>query len=288
VRSRLLAARAKRVPPGRDDKVVAAWTGLAIAALAETGALLDRPDLIAAATRAAELLVGLHLVDGRLRRASLAGVVGAPVGVLEDYGDVAEGLLALYSATGEARWLHVAGELLDVVLDHFADGSGGFYDTADDAERLVRRPQDPTDGATPAGSSAAAGALLAYAALTGSDRHRSAAEGALAAVSAIIADHARFAGWAAAVGEALVAGPVELAVVGDPDAAAPLLRAARQSTSPGLVLAPGRPGRADGVPLLEGRPLVGGLAAAYACRHFVCAAPVTDPADLTALLDGGG
>ncbi|MEO7631706.1 MAG: thioredoxin domain-containing protein, partial [Mycobacteriales bacterium] len=112
VRARLLAARAKRVPPGRDDKVVAAWNGLAIAALADTGALLDRPDFIHAATSAAVLLVELHVVEGRLRRVSLDGAVGEPLGVLEDYGDVAEGLLTLYSAGGDSRWLHAAGELL--------------------------------------------------------------------------------------------------------------------------------------------------------------------------------
>ena len=287
VRAALLAARAERIAPGRDDKVVAAWNGLAIAALAETGVLLDRPDLLAAAVRVGELLERLHLVDGRLRRVSLAGVVGAPVGVLEDYGDVAEGFIALYSATGDARWLGSAGTLLDVVLAHFGDGAGSFFDTADDAEALVRRPQDATDNATPAGASAAAGALLSYAALTGSMPHREAAESALAAVAPIVTGHARFAGWAAAVGEALVAGPAEVAVVGSGEVAARLLLAARMSTSPGLVLAPGLPD-AGGVPLLAGRPLIDGGPAAYVCRHFACAAPVTDPAALTAALTPGG
>ena len=297
VRALLLAARAERVPPGRDDKVVAAWNGLAIAALAETGALLDRCDFVEAAERAAELLVGRQRVDGRLRRVSLAGEIGAPAGVLEDYGDVAEGLLALYSATGNARWLQVAGELVDVVLEHFADGAGGFYDTADDAEVLVRRPQDLTDNAAPAGASAAAGALLSYAALTGSQRHRDGAAGALAAVAPIVSGHARFAGWAAAVGEAMLAGPAEVAVVGQPEDVGPLAFVARSSTSPGLVLAVGRPtgddaargeagGLSDaaGVPLLADRPLIDGRATAYVCRRFVCAAPVTDPQALAALL----
>ena len=167
VRARLWAARDRRPQPGRDDKVVAAWNGLAIAALAETGALLERPDLVDAAVRAAEVLVSLHLVDGRLRRVSRDGAVGAPAGVLEDYADVAEGLLSLYSVTGGQQWVRVARQLLDVVLDQFGDDAGGFFDTPADATDAVlasmARPQDPTDNATPSGWSAAAGALLTYA-----------------------------------------------------------------------------------------------------------------------------
>ena len=119
---------------------------------------------------ARELLLALHRKNGRLLRVSRKTVAGRHAGVLEDYGDLAEGLLALYAVTGESRWITAAGELLDVVLAHFADGAGGFYDTADDAEALLRRPQDPTDNATPSGQAAAAGALLTYSALTGSLR----------------------------------------------------------------------------------------------------------------------
>lgn len=104
---------------------------------------------------------------------------GANAGVLEDYADVAEGLLALHAVTGDPRHVRLAGALLDTVLERFGDGEGGFYDTADDAERLFRRPQDPTDNATPSGQFAAAGALLSFSALTGSDRHREAARAAL-------------------------------------------------------------------------------------------------------------
>ena len=137
--------------------------------------------------------------------------------MLEDYGDVAEGYLALLTATGDPAWLGRAGALLDAVLDRFGDGEGGFFDTADDAERLVRRPRDPMDGATPSGRSAAAGALLTYAAVTGSSRHREAAARALG-VAGRLADRApRAAGWGLAVAEALVAGPVEVALVGSPD-----------------------------------------------------------------------
>ncbi|NUP67191.1 MAG: thioredoxin domain-containing protein, partial [Nonomuraea sp.] len=199
VRGRLLAARELRVRPGRDDKVVASWNGLVIAALAETGVVFRRPDLVEAATDAAELLARVHVVGGRLLRTSRDGRAGANAGVLEDYANLAEGLVSLYGVTGEARWLRLAGTLLDAVLDRFSDGAGGFYDTADDAERLFQRPQDPTDNATPSGQYAAAGALLSYGALTGSARHREAASAALGTVSVLADGHARFAGWGLAV-----------------------------------------------------------------------------------------
>ncbi|MBD0689409.1 thioredoxin domain-containing protein, partial [Streptomyces sp. CBMA123] len=211
IRRRMFEARAARPAPARDDKVVAAWNGLAIAALAETGALLERPDLIEAAERAADLLLAVHLTpDGRLLRTSRDGRPGTNAGVLEDYADTAEGFLALYAVTGAAEWLQLAGGLLDTVLKHFTDEtSGALYDTADDAEELIRRPQDPTDNATPSGWTAAAGALLGYAAYTGSDRHRTAAERALGIVGALAGRAPRFIGWGLAVAEALLDGPRE-------------------------------------------------------------------------------
>ncbi|HVE62435.1 MAG TPA: thioredoxin domain-containing protein [Mycobacteriales bacterium] len=289
VRARLWAAREQRVHPALDDKVVAAWNGLAIAALAETGFLLDRPDLVAAAETAADLLRDLHW-DGatsRLLRTSRQGRPSGHVGVLEDYGDVAEGLLALYAVTGDPRRVDGAAALLDVVLERFSDGAGGFFDTADDAETLVRRPQDPTDNATPSGSSAAAAALLSYAALSGSTRHRAAAEGALAGSASLLSHHARFVGWAAAAGEALLAGPAEVAIVGPATPARDALqRAALASMSPGVVVAVETPAVAGHPPvaLLADRPMVDGRPTAYVCRHFTCAAPVTDPAELAAQL----
>ncbi len=208
VRERLLAARRERPAPGRDDKVVAAWNGLAIAALAETGAYFDRPDLVEAAVAAADLLVRLHLDDqGRLTRTSKDGRAGTNAGVLEDYADVAEGFLALASVTGEGVWLDFAGLLLDHVLTRFSDAKGSLYDTAADAERLIRRPQDPTDNATPSGWTAAANALLSYAAHTGSEPHRTAAEHALGVVKALGPRVPRFIGWGLAAAEALLDGP---------------------------------------------------------------------------------
>lgn len=287
IRTTLLAARAHRIPPARDDKVVAAWNGLAIAALAECGALFDRPDLVRAAEEVARLLMDVHERDGRLTRTSKDGVAGANSGVLEDYADVAEGLIALHGVTGDPHHVRMAGELLNTVLERFADGSGGFYDTADDAERLFRRPQDPTDNATPSGQFAAAGALLSFAALTGSDWHRQAAEAALAPATTLAAEHARFAGWGLAVAEARATGPVEIAVIGDPadERTRELHRTALMAVAPGAVVSVGPPD-AEGVPLLEGRGMVDGVPSAYVCRGFVCRLPVTTRADLTRELRG--
>jgi uncharacterized protein YyaL (SSP411 family) len=211
VQDALLAARERRVRPGRDDKVVAAWNGLAIAALAECGLLLAEPGFTAAAAGAAGLLTRLHLRDGRLARTSRAGVAGPSAGVLEDYACVTDGLLALSGVTGQAGWVRTAGQLLDTALARFSDGSGEFYDTADDGERLIYRPGDPADGPTPSGTFATAGALLGYGALTGSARYREAALGALGALAPIATRYPRAAGAGLAVAEAGVAGPTEIA-----------------------------------------------------------------------------
>src|SRR5262249_9736637 len=205
VRSRLLAARADRAQPARDDKVVASWNGLVVTALAEYLSIAGERETNARAIetamyQAGQVLAG-HIVDGRLRRVSRDGVVGEPAGVLEDHGAVAEAFCALHQYTGDGSWLTLAGQLLDTALERFADGQGGFYDTADDAERLVTRPADPTDNATPSGLSAMAAALTAYSALTGDKRYREAAETALRRVAAVAAQHARFTGYTCATGE---------------------------------------------------------------------------------------
>ncbi|MEU5717926.1 thioredoxin domain-containing protein [Streptomyces sp. NPDC020403] len=286
VRARLFAARETRVRPERDDKIVAAWNGLAVAALAETGAYFGRPDLVERATEAADLLVRVHMGDAaRLCRTSRDGRAGDNSGVLEDYGDVAEGFLALASVTGEGVWLEFAGFLLDIVLERFTGENGQLYDTADDAEQLIRRPQDPADSATPAGWTAAAGALLSYAAHTGSEAHRTAAEGALGIVGALGPKAPRFTGWGLAVAEALLDGPREVAVAGP--VAGELHRTALLGRAPGAVVAAGEgPDAGTEFPLLADRPPVGGAPTAYVCRHFVCDAPTTDAADLAAKLGG--
>ena len=287
VRQALLVAREKRPRPARDDKVVAAWNGLAVAALAEAGALLDRPDLVARAQDAARLLHDVHLVDGRLRRVSLGGSVGAPAGVLEDYGDVAEGWLTLFSVTGDPTWLDAATALLDTVLAVFADGEGGFYDTADDAETLVRRPRDATDNATPSGHAAVTSALITAGAYTGELRYRAAAERALARVARLVVAGPRFAGTSLAAAEARLAGPLEVAVVGP---AGPqrdhLHRLALLGRSPGSAVAVGDAGSV--VPLLTGRTGPAGAGSdgawVHVCRQFACDLPRADPQQVAEVL----
>jgi uncharacterized protein YyaL (SSP411 family) len=175
------------------------------------------------------------------------------------------------------------------VRTRFADPeSGALHDTAVDAEQLIRRPQDPTDNATPSGWTAAAGALLGYAAHTGSQAHRTAAEKALGVVRALGPRAPRFIGWGLAVAEALLDGPREIAVVGSAqheEAARALHRTALLGAAPGAVVAYGTVG-SDEFPLLAGRPLAGGAPAAYVCRNFTCDAPTTDPERLRAALSG--
>jgi len=281
-RTRLLETRNLRPQPGRDDKVVTAWNGLVIAALAEAGALFDEPSYVDVAQECAELMLCTHIRDGRLRRTSRDGRAGTAAGVAEDYGDLAEGLLALHQATADPRWLDTAGQLLDTALARFADGSGGFFDTADDAERLVRRPKDPTDNAAPSGQSAVANALVTYSALTGSLEHRRAAEHALRPASSLGVQQPRFLGWALAAGEALVSGPLQVAIVGE-SGRGPLTSTAWMRRPPGAVVLSGSPD-APGMPLLAARPLVRDAAAAYVCRGMVCDAPVTDVAALEAAI----
>ncbi len=278
-RARLLASRESREQPARDDKVVAAWNGLAIAALAEAGALLDEPEWIEAAEACARLLGDRHWDAERCRlaRISLGPTVSADAaGVLEDYGDLAEGLLTLYQVTGDEQWLHRAVALLDVARAQFADGSGGFFDTAADAPALVRRPRDPSDGVTPSGVSATAQALVTLAALTGDIEHRVAADAALVRLTPLARSAPRFAGWTWAALVARLAGPVQVAVAlpAGYEGPAELHRVALAATSPGLVVAVGDPAVSE-VPLLVGRSSLAGQPTAYPCRDFVCDLPVT-------------
>ncbi|MDA3627322.1 thioredoxin domain-containing protein [Saccharopolyspora sp. WRP15-2] len=286
VRDSLREARDRRPQPGKDDKVVTAWNGMTISALVEAAATLDEPAWLDAAAAAADLLLSLHLVDGRLRRTSRNGEVGTAAGVLEDYGCFAEGLLSLHQATADPRWLDAACELLDTALDQFADTEhpGTFHDTAADAEALVRRPSDPTDNASPSGAAALTSALLTAAALAGPERtarYRSAAEQALSRAGLLAQRAPRFAGHWLSAAEARAHGPLQVAVVGAADNAdrAALLDAARRRAPGGAVVVAGEP-EATGVPLLAGRPLVGGAPAAYVCRGYVCDRPVTEPEDL--------
>lgn len=283
VRTALLAARLTRPQPGRDDKVVTAWNGLAITALAEAGVALNRPEFLDAATQCARSIVDLHIVDGRLRRASLGGRVGDSAAILEDHATLATGLLTLYQLTGDASWLDAATGLLDVALDHFADTDreGRWFDSADDAEQLMVRPADPLDGATPSGASSIAEALQLAAHLAPQpQRYAAAAEATLASASPILARLARSGGHWLAVAEAAVRGPIQIAVACDP-AQSELLSAARELAPGGAVVVGGAVNSSE---LLLDRDRVDGSDAAYVCRGRVCDLPVTTRRDLAAAL----
>jgi uncharacterized protein len=288
VRAALLAARLARPQPARDDKVVTEWNGMAITALVEAGGVLDRPEWVAAAAAAADLMLGTHVVDGRLRRSSRDGVVGGAAGVLADHAWLVEGLLALHQVTGENRWLQSAVPLLEQAQKHFADPEhiGAWFDTTADAPALFRRPANFTDNAIPAGASALAGALVTASALTGSASYRAAAQAAVARAGLVPAKAPQAAGHWLTTAEALAHGPVQIAVIGaagDPARAA-LEATARWAAPGGAVVLAGEPG-ADG-PMLAGRGLVAGVPAAYVCHGFVCDRPVTSPEDLHAQLRG--
>ena len=276
VRSRLLEVRAERTRPARDDKIVAAWNGYAITALAEAGILLERPDLVDAAVEAAGLLWDLHVEPGFVRT-SLGGVRSEHAAVLEDHGAVLEAFVAVLGASGDDRWLGRAQHVADRVMAHFAAPDGGWYDTADDTEALLVRPRDVADNAHPSGASAVAHGLVALAAVTGDHRVREAAVASVESAAAVAAGAPRFAGWTLAAAEALHDGPAEVAVVGE--VGGPMHRAALAMTTPGaVVVAVTEPG--SGVPLLADRTAIDGKPTAYVCRDFVCALPVTDPAAL--------
>jgi uncharacterized protein YyaL (SSP411 family) len=278
VRTALLAAREGRVRPARDDKVVAAWNGLAITGLCDAGLLLNEPRYVEAAVAAGDLLLRLHVDGDRLLRVSRDGVAGRHAGVLEDYGCVTGGFLSLAQATGDVRWLTAATALLDRALADFRAEDGGFYDTAADAESLLTRPRDPGDNASPSGTSAMIHALVTAHAITGEGRYRQAAEEALVTVSQLMSRAPRFAGWSLAAATTMADGPLEIAVVGPAGPERDALAVAARRRPGAVVLVADGP--RDDLPLLAGRTAVDGRPAAYVCRGFVCERPVTDPSAL--------
>jgi uncharacterized protein YyaL (SSP411 family) len=283
-RARLLDARSRRSQPARDDKALAAWNGLAIAAFAEAGRLLGEERYTAAATDAAEAIVGGVLAeDGSLKRSWKDGrAVGA--GVLEDYSHLAEGLLALYETTFDERWFTLARGLADAILSRFADPAGGFFDTAVDHEQLITRPKDPQDNATPSGGAMAATVLLRLTAFTGEGRYRDAAERAIGTVAPLMAQYpTAFAQWL--VASSFAAGDaVEVALIGDPSdgATRELMDPVWSAWRPFQVLAVAPEDAAAGsaIDLLHDRPPIDGRPTAYVCRDFVCLMPVTSPVRL--------
>jgi len=290
IRRTMWNARGLRRQPDRDDIVVLRSNGLVIAALAEAGAVLDRPDWVAAARAAVDHLISVHRVDGRWFRSSRGGVVGPGRAVLADLGDLAGGLLALYQTTGDVALLRTATEVVDIALADYADsdagsaGIAGLFDTAADAGTLILRPRDPTDGAAPSGLSSIAHALITLAALTGSSRYREVADTVVGSVAELARRFPRSAGWHLAAAEALLAGPLQIAVSGPPGPERDELAVvARRRAAGGSVIDVGIPDEPDR-PLLADRPAIGRAPAAYVCRGFVCDRPVTTADDLTALL----
>ena len=251
----LLARRSERAQPARDDKALAAWNGLAIAALADAGRTFREPRYVAAAVRAAETIVGRLLsADGVLGR-SWKDARATGNGVLEDYADLADGLLALYEATFNERWFSTAVGLMERVLARFTDPAGGFFDTADDHERLVTRPKDVQDNAVPSGNAVATSVLLRLSALTGEGRYRDAAERAMRTVVPFVARYpSGFAQWLSAMDFAL-APVVEIACVGAPngEGTQALLAVATDGFRPNQVLAVSADPGASAVPLLADR-----------------------------------
>jgi uncharacterized protein YyaL (SSP411 family) len=288
-RERLFARRRERPQPARDDKALAAWNGLAIAALADAAVALEGAEkaadpgtgrstsYCAAAVRAAEtILSGLLGADGSLGRSWKDGRASG-AGVLEDYTHLADGLLALYEATFDERWFTTARALMDYVLERFADPAGGFFDTSDRHERLVTRPKDVQDNAVPSGNAMAALVLLRLHAWTGDARYRTAAEQAMRTVVPFVGRYPTgFAQWLVAMDLAL--GPsVEIAIAGSPGApeTSALVAETRRGYRPSQVLAVAADPAASAIPLLDDRIVIDGHATAYVCRGFVCRLPVT-------------
>ncbi len=277
IRDRLRQARNQRERPAQDDKIIAGWNGLVIAALAQAGAIFDRPDWLQAASEAGELVWRLHWTNGRLRRTSRARVAGRGDGVAEDYADLGLGYAWLAETTAEPVWAQRARTLLDVLTVRFAAPGGGFYDTADDAEELINRPSDPTDNAVPSGLSAAIMACGRLARYTGDGELARASQRAAESTGRLQVTAPRFAGWQLADTVTRLAGSaVEVAIVGkrDDGTAAELALLARRQAPAGSVVVNG-PADAGGVPLLAGRTMIDAVPTGYVCRHFVCDLPVT-------------
>jgi uncharacterized protein YyaL (SSP411 family) len=278
---RLYAAREKRVRPGRDEKILADWNGLALRAFAEAAASLGREDYRKIAEENAAFVFD-KLWDGRRLVHSFKDGRARFNAYLDDYANVADGLLALYQLTFEEQWLRRSQLLAEIIVDRFADKEqGGFHFTARDHEELIARTKDLFDNATPSGNSVAADVLLRLAALLGRDDFRDVAERTLAAVENHLGPYASgFGRMLAALDFAI--GPVaEIALVGD---AGDLLNAYRKLYLPRAVIASGR---AD-IALLRGRQAVNGKPTAYICENLACRQPVTDVGEFEKQLKGQG
>jgi uncharacterized protein YyaL (SSP411 family) len=285
-RSKLYALRAQRTWPGLDEKVLTAWNGIMLKSFAEAGRDLNRPDYLeVAATNATFLYKQMRRDNGRLYRSWKEGHGANLNAYLEDYAYLAEGLLALYQSTYDARWYLWLKELADLIMAHFRDEEdGGFFDTSDDHESLILRPKDVQDNAIPSGGAAAANALLMLSLLSGDRDYWDTALASVSALGELPAKYPTgFAHWLCA-SDIMLGDPLEVAIIGQPGAAdtRQLLDVIYQRYRPNLVVAMGLEERQ--VPLLQDRPLNDGQATAYVCRQFVCQSPVNDPSALERLL----
>ncbi|HEU0165548.1 MAG TPA: thioredoxin domain-containing protein [Thermomicrobiales bacterium] len=286
-RNALLTSREERVAPGKDQKVVTAWNGLTLKALAAAGSVFQDAELLAVAGRCAgDILNHLRTDDRRLARSWRDGTLRGQ-GTLEDYAFLAEGLLELYAASGSVQWLDAAGELVDRIVASFVHPTGaGFYDTADDHEDLITRPRTLQDGATPSGNAVACELLLTFGMLRNDDRLLDLAERTLASLARPMREQPVFMGRHLAVLERWLSPRRDLVLAGEPTSAEFIaLRAEfRQRYEPHVVLGYGNPEAEQRYPLLADRPAKGN-AAAYLCEHFTCLPPVTSPEALRDLLD---
>ena len=282
IRCKLFGARAERVRPGLDDKRLTAWNAMMISALAEAGAVLDRPEYLdAAASCASFVLRELRDADGRLLRTWKDGEAHVD-GYLEDYAFLLDALITLYESTFEERWYREAVILAGALIERFEDQEkGGFFTTALDRTELPVRRKDLEDSPVPSGNSAAAFALLRLALLSGDGRYERHALAVLRLMFQLAVRHPIAFGHLLRAADFYSAPVREVAIVGPEPGASALVRAVRDRFRPHIVIAGGA---SDGVPLLAGRSTVEGTAAAYVCEHFVCRAPVTAPDELAAAL----
>jgi uncharacterized protein YyaL (SSP411 family) len=276
LRARLFEQRERRPKPLRDDKAIASWNGLALAAFAEAARRLERADLLVAAVELGEFLLGpLSTPDGRLYRTHRDGV-SKNTGYLEDYADVANGLYELHVATGDLRWLRESLRLARLAVELFGDDErGGFFLTPADGEELVARTKSFDDNPTPSGNSMLAYVLLRLARIYGDDELERRAVGVLRLVAPAAGRVPSAFGHALCALDQHLSPPREIAVIGPPES--PVARAALAPFDPNAVVAFGPAGD---VPLLAAKTLVDGQPAVYVCERFACQAPVTDPAQL--------
>ncbi len=284
-RRRLFELRESRVKPARDDKQVAAWNGMMLVSFARAAVVLGREDYLKVAVACGEFIARDLVHDGRLCRTFKNGRRKHD-GYQEDYACVAEGLLALYEATFDIRWLTLAKQLTDTMLDLFADPDGGpFFFTGTNHESLITRVKDYYDNATPSGNSVAVEVLLRLAVLTGEDRYRKIAGEVLTSLADAMSKVPSGFGQLLCALDFYLATPREVAIVGDFAAAdtRDLLAVVHHAFLPNRVLVAKTADDTQSeklIPLLEGRTAIDGKATAYVCENFTCQTPVTTPDDL--------